>query len=631
MQLDRLALALLLLQLLLAPCSALPFRLSSTLGSSAVLQRDVPATVWGFGTPGAGVAATLDGAPAGRASVGADGVWRLPLPPQPASASPRVLALAQDGGATATMEDLLFGDVYMCGGQSNMQFTLPQVYNAAEEVAAAARYPSIRVFSAGQVAPPSVLAAPQVDLSFVNLTWSRATAPGAVGGGNWTTFSAVCWLFGRTLHDALGGAVPVGLLSVNWGGTDIQTWSSPDALAACQPNPNRNAPGVNANSSLWNARMAPFTTGPTALAGVLFYQGESNAPPFPIFTPGYYACAMEALITDWRAKLRAGADMWFGVVQLAPFTAPGGYGYAQVRAEQLAALRSANATVSTAADLGDALSPFGTYHPRFKRPVGERLAAAALRHRYGRRDGPAWLQPLATGGTDATPPGSGTLALRITFDPASVQGGALFLNASAASCPADSLAGSPPYPYYTYICAGLQVVVGAPAGAPSLPTRYTRLPATALINGRVLDAGALTLPGAEARCAALAAQGCVGFAVSSGAPPPADNATVAEFSFHTLADLRPSANGTAWATFTPFGTYTLPASAAAVAGDGVSLEVAAECGALCASGQAVVRGVSYGWGSWPVLSLFAGSGLPALPFFVSFEGGGAEGVPVRHH
>ena len=633
MQLSLFRRAAVLALLALLPCAAaLPFRVSNTLGASAVLQRDVPATVWGFGTPGAGVAATLDGAPAGRASVGADGVWRLALPPQPASAAPRALALAQDDGATAALDDLLFGDVYVCGGQSNAQFTLPQAFNAAEEVAAAAHYPNIRLFSAGQSVPPSQFAAPQVDISPVELPWSRAS-PATVGGGNWTHFSAVCWLFGRTLFDALGGAVPLGLLSVNWGGTDIQTWSSPDALAACAPNPNRNAPGVNANSSLWNSRMAPFTTGPTAMAGVHYYQGESNAPPFPIFKPGYYACALDALITDWRAKLRAGPALWFGVVQRAPLTAPGGSGYAEVREEQLAALRSANASVSTAADLGDALSPFGTYHPRFKRPVGERLAAAALRHRYGRLDGPAWLQPLATGGQDATPPGSGALALRVAFDPATVQGGALRLNASAAACPADDLAGTPPYRYYSSICAGFAVVVGAPAGAArGLPTLYSRLPGTALRNGVVLESGSYTLPGAQARCGALAAAGCVGFAASAGAPPPGDNATAALFTFHTLADLAPSPNGTAWATFTPYGTYALPA-AAAVAADGVSVEVSAQCGALCASGQAVVRGVSYGWGSWPVMSLYAGSGMPALPFYVSLEGGGGggAGVPVRHY
>ena len=614
---------------LLHASAAPAFRVTATLGSSAVLQRDTAATVWGFGTVGATVTATLDGAPAGNASVGADTLWRIALPAQPASAAPRTLAFAQSDGATATLEDIVFGDVYLCGGQSNAQFTLPQADNAAEEVAAAARYPNIRVFSAGQVSSAPFFSQAQVDISNVNLTWARATTPGAVGGwGNWTTFSAVCWIFGRSLHDALGGEVPIGLLSVNWGGTDIQTWSSPDALAQCTPNPNRNAPGANANSSLWNARMAPFTTGPTALAGVHYYQGESNAPPFPIFTPGYYACALDALIADWRAKLRAGTELWFGVVQLAPFTAPAGYGYAEVRAEQLAALRSANASISTAADQGDALSPFGTYHPRFKRPVGERLAAAALRLRYGRTDGPAWRHPIATGGMDTTPAGSGVLSARVTFEPMQ-GGGGLYINASANPCPLDTLQGFPPYRYFSYICAGYSAIVGAPAGQPGLPTRYTRLPATALINGQVLEAGVMTLPQAQERCKALASQGCTGFVTPSGGEP-LDNTTTALFQFRTLADLRADANLTAWASFTPYGTYALPA-AAVVGADGVSLDFSADCGALCASGGAELRGVTYAWGSWPVANLFAASGMPALPFYISFKAGAAEGVPVRHY
>ena len=111
------------------------FRITSTLGSSAVLQRDTAAVVWGFGHVGSGVCATLDGAPAGCTSVLADGVWRVPLPPQPASVTSHTLTFTQaSDGATQTLEDVLFGDVYLCGGQSNAQFTLPQVYNAAEEV-----------------------------------------------------------------------------------------------------------------------------------------------------------------------------------------------------------------------------------------------------------------------------------------------------------------------------------------------------------------------------------------------------------------------------------------------------------------------------------------------------------------
>jgi len=333
------------------------------------------------------------------------------------------------------------------------------------------------------------------------------------------------------------------------------------------------------------------------------------------------------MIVDWRAKLRAGADMWFGVVQLAPFTAPAGYGFAEVRAEQLAALRSANVSVSTAIDHGDALGPWGTYHPRFKRPVGERLAAAALRHRYGRADGPAWQHPFASGGAATSPPGSAALTARVTFAPASVQGGGLVLNASANPCPRDDLQGHPPYPYYSQICAAFTAVVGAPVGAPGLPTRYTRLNATQLINGAELDAGPFTLPQAEARCRALAAAGCVGFVVPSG-PAPGDDTTVATFSFRSLADLRADANATAWASFTPFGTWALPARAA-VAADGLSLDLAADCGAPCAAGEAVLRGVTYAWGSWPVANLFAGSGMPALPFYISFDARGA-GTAVRH-
>ena len=197
--------------------------------------------------------------------------------------------------------------------------------------------------------------------------------------------------------------------------------------------------------------------------------------------------------------------------------------------------------------------------------MGERLAAAALRLRYRRADGPAWLHPMASGGADTTPAGgSGAVSARVAFEAGTVQGGGLVLNASANACPRDDLLGFPPYPYYSIICAGFSAVVGAPAGRPSLPTRYTRLNGTALINGVALDTGSFTLPQAAARCEELAARGCVGFQVTN-APPPRDNATAAIFTFKSLADLRVDENATAWATFTPYGTYALPAAAAVAA------------------------------------------------------------------
>ena len=547
--------------------------------------------------------------------MGPDGIWRAAIPPHPASLVAHILTFDQNDGNTTQLEDILFGDVYLCGGQSNMQFSTPMVWNASAEVAAAANYPSIRVMSIGQL---TTSATPLTDLAAVNLSWSRASEVGVIGGpGNWTTFSAVCWLFGRDLFDAFAGTVPVGLVSNNWGGTNIQTWSSPDALSQCTPIPPPNDPSpALRNSSLWNANVAPFTTGPTAFAGALWYQGESNAPPFPAYRRGYYACAIRAMISDWRLKLDAGDRMWFGVVQLAPFLSSASYGYAEVRSEQCAALALPNVTISTAMDWGDALSPWGTYHPRFKQPVATRLAAAALAVRYHHPGGPAWIQPIVSGVRKLNS-SSGTLSALVTFDSTTVQGGPLVIASNRNPCPTSD--GVP-----ACLCAEFTIVVAAPVGSPPLPTIFTRLNGTQLIDGTILDTGSYTFSAAEARCNEI--NECVGFQVlNGGAPGPGDNTTVSMYEFRSLAQLHNNTNATSWATFTPSGTRALPA-VAIVGPDGVSLTVTTDCGYLCVTGKAELRAVTYAWSSWPVATLYAGngSGMPALPFFVNVNSTAVE-------
>ena len=110
---------------LLVPLAAAgTFNLSNTLGDHMVLQHGPrSAVVWGFGAPGLSIETTLGGkALGGRpAVVGADRIWRQSLPPQEASTKPTSLTFHANDGSNASLRDVLFGDVYLCGGQSNMQ------------------------------------------------------------------------------------------------------------------------------------------------------------------------------------------------------------------------------------------------------------------------------------------------------------------------------------------------------------------------------------------------------------------------------------------------------------------------------------------------------------------------------
>jgi sialate O-acetylesterase len=128
---------------------------------------------------------------------------------------------------TITLHDVLFGDVWICSGQSNMQMTVSMIFNATEEIANAGNYPKIRVFTAAL--EPS--ATPVEELISILLKWSVAS-PQTVGGPDWNYMSAVCWLYGRMIHQALGGR-PIGLIATTWGGTAIELWMPPKALEDC--------------------------------------------------------------------------------------------------------------------------------------------------------------------------------------------------------------------------------------------------------------------------------------------------------------------------------------------------------------------------------------------------------------
>jgi sialate O-acetylesterase len=128
---------------------------------------------------------------------------------------------------TITLHDVLFGDVWICSGQSNMQLTVNMIYNGSEEIANAGNYPKIRVFTTALV--PS--ASPIEELLGINLNWSVAS-PESIGGPDWVYMSAVCWLYGRMIHQALGGR-PMGLIATTWGGTPIEVWMPTKALQDC--------------------------------------------------------------------------------------------------------------------------------------------------------------------------------------------------------------------------------------------------------------------------------------------------------------------------------------------------------------------------------------------------------------
>ena len=172
-----------------------------------------------------------------------------------------------------TIQDVLFGDVWICSGQSNMQLTVNMIYNGTEEIANAGNFPHIRVFTAALKLSPS----PVEELLGITLNWSVAS-PHSIGGADWSYMSAVCWLYGRMIHQALGGR-PIGLIATSWGGTPIEAWMPPKALQDCgvekptTPSEGQvTVEGPGNRTDLFNAMIHPFTR--TVIYGSIWYQGK---------------------------------------------------------------------------------------------------------------------------------------------------------------------------------------------------------------------------------------------------------------------------------------------------------------------------------------------------------------------
>lgn len=219
-----------------------------------VLQRDVSAQVWGSAPPGTSVAVVVSGG-AGAESVVAKpnattGEWSVNLRPRNAttvasqiqiSVSPAPVNSRETAQppppAPITFTNVLFGDVWVCGGQSNMVFGLGQDINASLECPATSAYPLIR-FMTFHPGAQSV--------------WNIPASTTACTGKGFSPFSAVCWYFGKNVFTDLGGAVPIGLVSSNVGGTAVERWSGPDAIAKC------NQTGVVQQSNLWNLYIVPL-------------------------------------------------------------------------------------------------------------------------------------------------------------------------------------------------------------------------------------------------------------------------------------------------------------------------------------------------------------------------------------
>ena len=212
-------------------------RFANYLQDHMVLQRAPQrAVVWGYGDTKAFTTLwmnnkfyyTISGADAVN-NVG-ESIWSVTLDAQSEEGPFEITVtqpVANGSLVTISLKDVLYGDVWICSGQSNMQMAVIDNFNASEEIARAGNYPKVRLFTASLVSSPSTVE----ELLAITQRWSIA-APGSVGGPSYQYASAVCWLYGRMIHVGLGGR-PIGLIATSWGGTAIELWMPPPALREC--------------------------------------------------------------------------------------------------------------------------------------------------------------------------------------------------------------------------------------------------------------------------------------------------------------------------------------------------------------------------------------------------------------
>jgi len=200
--------------LIIAICCVLSSRaaikLPALIGDHMVLQRDKPIPVWGYGNPGEAVEITFAGKDY-HVTTDADGKWALQIPAMKAG-GPYQMTLK--GENTVTLNDILIGDVWVCSGQSNMEFGLYQAKNAEQEIKEA-NYPLIRLFSVNK----SIELKPLGD---TRGNWSVCTSNTA----QW--FPAIGYFFARDVQRDI--KIPIGLINASWGGTVVESWISKAGL-----------------------------------------------------------------------------------------------------------------------------------------------------------------------------------------------------------------------------------------------------------------------------------------------------------------------------------------------------------------------------------------------------------------
>ena len=347
-------------------------KLPAVLGDNMVLQRDSQVNLWGWAKPRKVVKIkTSWNRKRYRVRADADGKWLVKVVTTGAGGP---YSITFSDGKKTRLENILLGEVWICSGQSNMEmpvqgFLGQPCLHATETMRQARLYPDIRLFTVARDSTDT----PRDDCKG---EWLLSD-PKTVGA-----FSAVGYYFGRCLNQYLG--VPIGLITTNWGGTNIEAWMSPESNAKLGVDEEYTKNNWDEYyfpcSVLYNGMVVPIVN--YTAKGFIWYQGESNRGNYK-----EYADMQAEMIRQWR-EAWGDENMPFYITQIAPYR----YSGAEKRRSALLVENQIKATKMVPNCAMASTTDVGTYsliHEPDKLSVGERLAWLALSRDYGIEGVPA--------------------------------------------------------------------------------------------------------------------------------------------------------------------------------------------------------------------------------------------------
>ncbi len=346
-------------------------RLPSVLASNMVLQQNDSVNLWGWAGPSEKIFVTTSWDNHTDSAVASnEAKWILKVK-TPAAGGPYAITF-KGHSDTKQLDNVMIGEVWVCSGQSNMEWSYYNKVNDIQPELDAHTNPNIRFFQV----PKAGADYPQEDAP---ATWTVCDS------NTLKSFSAVAYFFGKKLSKDLN--IPIGLINTSWGGTPAEVWTPADlvnkeadlkASAAKQTKfdwwPMN--PGVT-----YNAMIAPFTN--FSIAGAIWYQGEGNTA-----APSTYAKLFITMIDAWRKAWKK--EFPFYYVQIAPFTYGNNNNGNLIREQQAIASKHPNVGMVVVSDItGDTTD----IHPRNKKDVGARLANWALSETY-HKNGIVYKNPV---------------------------------------------------------------------------------------------------------------------------------------------------------------------------------------------------------------------------------------------